>query len=509
MNLPYTWENDGCVEDGTRLAELYWSIKGQPKTVPSSAVEDTEKVSEGKRHKLLLSHAGKLLRTGITSEEALTVELLQFNTERCDPPKPEAVIRKLAEDTYRRYKTEPGPVLILGPDTSPQSFSALLMTVGESLAERPDIPRWFIDGFIPQGGNVLGLTALPKIGKTTLVLDAFRDMLNGEAWCGRDTQKTRILYLTEQGQDSFNEQLDLAEMPHDAMQILYRDRCLGWTWQAIAKGAINEAKTGDCGTIVVDTFYEWLGRPDISENSPEIIHYMRELCAPAKAAGICTFFLFHSVKDEERDLSCCIRGSTAITGYLDHVFRLRRAKSKNKSARIMEARGRLQGILAEVSFDFADDRYLITIGGEAVSFSRTCEILRTILPSTPDKALSEKTILTATKSSRMTVRRALKAIGACSVQDGVISKSNPKRYYLPIGDSDHGDSYMSPVDGQNKKSPLNNPPDLLKPISNLLIFHGDAIAATQKNPQEAIRTPEILSKSAKTDGQNVQPSLIP
>ena len=76
------------------------SSNGEPNPTPAA-----KKFGEGQRHAALLSYAGKLRRTGCGLDEVLSA-LLDFNRQRCDPPKDEAIVRKLAEDVTRRYEPQ-------------------------------------------------------------------------------------------------------------------------------------------------------------------------------------------------------------------------------------------------------------------------------------------------------------------------------------------------------------------------------------------------------------------
>lgn len=59
-----------------------------------------EKVGPGGRHKHLVSQAGSMRRRGM-SRAAIEAALLVENRERCDPPKPEAEVRQIAESVSR------------------------------------------------------------------------------------------------------------------------------------------------------------------------------------------------------------------------------------------------------------------------------------------------------------------------------------------------------------------------------------------------------------------------
>jgi Bifunctional DNA primase/polymerase, N-terminal/Primase C terminal 1 (PriCT-1) len=63
---------------------------------------DTDwKIPEGRRHSWLVRQAARLRATGLRGE-ALAAALLALNVERCDPPKPDVEVRRLAQDYDRK-----------------------------------------------------------------------------------------------------------------------------------------------------------------------------------------------------------------------------------------------------------------------------------------------------------------------------------------------------------------------------------------------------------------------
>jgi hypothetical protein len=73
-----------------------WLLR-KPRSLP---VEDGAKIRPGGRHDAQLALAGAMRNVGAGQAE-IEAALLAFNRERCDPPKDEAVVRKLAEDVLR------------------------------------------------------------------------------------------------------------------------------------------------------------------------------------------------------------------------------------------------------------------------------------------------------------------------------------------------------------------------------------------------------------------------
>ena len=101
----YQW--DGLEDAGT--AELPAWLKQLLMSKPTTNGKtkrpvNSEKFTDGQRHRALLSYAGKLRHAGCGPDEVLAA-LLEFNRRRCSPPKSETEVRKLAEDIAQRYET--------------------------------------------------------------------------------------------------------------------------------------------------------------------------------------------------------------------------------------------------------------------------------------------------------------------------------------------------------------------------------------------------------------------
>lgn len=87
---------------------------------PAEADSDAETIAEGKRNDTLTSLAGTLRRKGF-SVEAMCAALVEENKKRCNPPLPDAEVRKIAE-SVSNYKPQPDHVSdeIILPNKKPQ-----------------------------------------------------------------------------------------------------------------------------------------------------------------------------------------------------------------------------------------------------------------------------------------------------------------------------------------------------------------------------------------------------
>ena len=82
-----------------------------------------------------------------------------------------------------------------------------------SIAETsPEEPDWVCKGYAAAGG-ITELVGKVKIsGKTTLVMDLCQAILAGRPFAGQRTARTRIVYLSEQGDASLRQALSRARL---------------------------------------------------------------------------------------------------------------------------------------------------------------------------------------------------------------------------------------------------------------------------------------------------------
>lgn len=161
------------------METLYKLDAGGKEQIKEVIETEGGKVSEGQRHYLLTRQAGKFLQAGI-GLEALTTELLRLNKEKCEPPKSEAIIRKLALDLFERYKTNPEAVLILGKSTK-QTPAATGIELVRYSTIKPERVRWQWKRKTANG-KITSLNGDPGGGKSLISIDIAARVTTGRPW---------------------------------------------------------------------------------------------------------------------------------------------------------------------------------------------------------------------------------------------------------------------------------------------------------------------------------------
>ena len=106
-----------------------------------------------------------------------------------------------------RVLEKPGPVddlLAVSGAQRSQSGGPPAFYTGADLADNPDDEPEFIAEFVPAGALV-DLIGLPKVGKSTFISDMVRAVIKGEPFLGRPTNRSPVVYLSEQSKASFRE----------------------------------------------------------------------------------------------------------------------------------------------------------------------------------------------------------------------------------------------------------------------------------------------------------------
>lgn len=410
------------------LRQKLQKVFPQEKPQPTETEIPSGKVPAGQRHAVLLSQAGKMLAHGIDFD-ALYAHLLWVNRKRFETPYSEAEISRQARDLFDRYAV-PQKTIILGPEV--EELETKLTTAEVSINEAPETVEYLVEHLIPVGASFI-LTAKVKTGKTTLLLDLFRALLDGGTWCGLATQQTSIIYLTEQGRTSFTEQLRNAGVCSSNLHILYFNEVRKHPWKAIARKMVEMAGRLGAKLIVVDTFTKWAEIEKEQDQSAAM--FMNELLA-AQALGIAPGFVFHSRKNDETEVEDSVAGTRAFAGNVDIIFQLKRPRGNDRSGshRILNYQGRFQDIPERLGLELVDNRYVIRGDGSAMGFEKAVWDIKKVIPTSPDQAMTlSKLMAVGGGLSRSTAMRALRKLDAQRI-DG--NRQAPDKFFLNPEGSD-------------------------------------------------------------------------
>ena len=192
---------------------------------------------------------------------------------------------------------------------------------GEAIKTLPPT-EWILRGRLVKRG-LTALYSLPGVGKSFVAIDMGLAACLGEGWWGENfPANCKVLYIAAERYSEVRDRLEAAckkrgvAIPNNF--VLYaRPRAL----QAIEHGQVLEdiAASVQPDVIIFDTFAKMtLGKKEneSNESGPIVEQFGRVVAAAGKQCG--GLIIHHAGKDESKGL----RGSTALLGALDGVWKL-------------------------------------------------------------------------------------------------------------------------------------------------------------------------------------------
>jgi hypothetical protein len=281
-------------------------------------------------------------------------------------------------------------------------------------------------------------------GKTTWVMHLCRAVLDGLPFMGEPTQRSPVVYLTEQPLTSFREALRRADLleRHD-FRVLARLNALGLTWPETVVAATAECADTGARLLVVDTLSPFAGLEGEAENSAGGAQAaIAPLLEAAHRDNLAVIVVRHSRKSGG-EVGESGRGSAAFGGAVDLIVSLRRREGNApRSQRVIYTLGRFDETPEDLVIDLTDEGFVALgsaedVGGEAV---RTA-----MFASLDGSALSETELLEAVEAE---LGRTVGRSALLRVRDEERRKGTLHR----VGGGKRGDPYRYQVDAPENVS---------------------------------------------------------
>ena len=199
-------------------------------------------------------------------------------------------------------------------------------------------PEYLIDGLVEHGGlsSVIGP---PGMGKSTVVLDMVCHVATGKRWQGRQTLKTRVLYLPGEGLSGAVQRLRAWEAAHglelDDVLLgngIIQVNALNEAWGEIAAYIARQR----IGLVVFDTFARMSA--GLEENSAtDVGKAVRRFDKLKELTNAGVMVVHHTAKADPT----MGRGSSALNGALDSELLV--AEAHWDTSQITDANGRMPG----------------------------------------------------------------------------------------------------------------------------------------------------------------------
>jgi hypothetical protein len=211
----------------------------------------------------------------------------------------------------------------------------------KQLLQQPAPEQQYLwSGILPQGAiALLAGREKGRGGKTTLAFGIIRAMLRNEPFLGRETQRARVLYISEENSASLRNKIHALHIDSDDLLILPREAFGANLAHALKRNQdalLQLCTTENIGLVVVDTFQAFGGLRGDAENQ---VGSVMDALAPlfgVNARGVTVLLIHHHAKATSEP-----RGSTALTAAVDVVINLTRQQGDNRdNARLLAWEGR-------------------------------------------------------------------------------------------------------------------------------------------------------------------------
>jgi hypothetical protein len=285
-----------------------------------------------------------------------------------------------------------------------------------------------VDQLIYQGSSSV-IVAKPKMGKTTLVLDACEAMLSHKDFLKLTTTPTNILYISEQFLSSFVTELGnsglLGKTIHNEhMSFITAEDWYKLSWKHIVELTVTEAIRCKAGLVIFDTLSR-IARLE-NENDASEMQAAVDITTALVKEKIAVKFVQHERKSGGNIFDAG-RGTNALMGAVDCVLRLGLPPVGGQPGnyRVLEYIGRFPGpreplIINRESADFSH-RYEY-IGTEfAVKSSGNKDAVMSLWSTATEKEndwLTVAIIMENSELSKLQVSRSVKTL----VEDGFLTR---------------------------------------------------------------------------------------
>jgi archaellum biogenesis ATPase FlaH len=172
-------------------------------------------------------------------------------------------------------------------------------SLDELLGMESDGQAWHVPGYLPQGELII-LSAKPKVGKTLLATQLAKETLTGKSFLGESVRQGKVLYVTsDESIKSMARRLKacgFADIPQELRGNFTVLTSFDITNQSQLQAKCQEFKPD---LVILDSLTSISRKSGISENDAEFarpIYQLRDLLASVNAAGI---LIHHDNKSKE------------------------------------------------------------------------------------------------------------------------------------------------------------------------------------------------------------------
>lgn len=299
----------------------------------------SEKIKEGSRNDSLF-RLGSSLRSRGLSRDAIEAALQKENLVRCEPPLPEKEIMAIATSAGK-YEApdyagtvDVSALLTMPKENTPdwgramggKKFNFLPLDV---LLKKPDeVLPYIVDDILIEGGTSL-FAGKPKAGKSTLAQWLALKVVRGEQFLGKNTKKSKILYLAlEEKESQLRAHFKAMGAEYESELLIHaapapQEKTLEELFEEIVKHKP--------GLVIIDTVFRLIREVDVNDYG-KINRSLEPIGNIARLTNT-HIALVHHMGKAEREGADGVLGSTAIAGLVDAILMVRRDESGRRTLR--------------------------------------------------------------------------------------------------------------------------------------------------------------------------------
>jgi KaiC/GvpD/RAD55 family RecA-like ATPase len=242
-------------------------------------------------------------------------------------------------------RQETGHGILIPVSTKDLAYRNRILTVDEFLAEPDEPTPWVWQGYAAQG-EVTILSGPPKVGKTTLLVQAAGAVSFGTSFLDRKVQHTPVLWLN-------------LEQHRRRMRLLLRslgvEGCRFYVTHRTPDDLTTEMLEREIRLVIVDSLSKFWSVTDENDavQVTEAAEQLRQIAVITDAAVV----LVHHDRKSGGEDGMNIRGSGALLAAVDHAVSMKRV-SGHERRRVLEVVSReMEGVPRHLVIELADGFY--------------------------------------------------------------------------------------------------------------------------------------------------------